>query len=72
MATFLARLGRASFRRRRLVTSLWVLLLVVFGIGALTMSGQTTNSVTIPGTEAQQAIDRLEERFPEAGSARAR
>ncbi|KHF45350.1 MMPL family transporter [Saccharomonospora viridis] len=67
MATFLARLGRASFRRRRLVTSLWVLLLVVFGIGALTMSGQTTNSVTIPGTEAQQAIDRLEERFPEAG-----
>ncbi|EID53135.1 MMPL family transporter [Saccharomonospora xinjiangensis] len=67
MATFLARLGRASFRRRRLVTSLWVLLLVVFGVGAVTLSGQTTNSVTIPGTEAQQAIDRLENKFPEAG-----
>jgi RND superfamily putative drug exporter len=67
LATFLARLGRASFRRRRLVTSLWVLLLVVFGVGAFTLSGQTTNSVTIPGTEAQQTIDRLEEKFPEAG-----
>lgn len=67
LATFLARLGRASFRRRGLVTSLWVLLLVVFGVGAFTMSGQTSNSVTIPGTEAQQAIDRLEEKFPEAG-----
>lgn len=67
MATFLARIGRASFRRRRLVTSLWVLLLVVFGVGAITMSGQTSNSVTIPGTEAQQAIDHLEEKFPEAG-----
>ncbi|WP_197320384.1 MMPL family transporter [Saccharomonospora sp. NB11] len=67
MATFLARLGRASFRRRGLVTSLWLVLLVVFGVGAFTMSGETSNSVTIPGTEAQQAIDRLEEKFPEAG-----
>ncbi|OQO89344.1 hypothetical protein B1813_20570 [Saccharomonospora piscinae] len=71
MATFLARLGRASFRRRRLVASLWVLLLAVVGVGALTLSGPTTNAVTIPGTEAQQAIDHLEERFPEAGVGKA-
>ncbi|HEY0449689.1 MMPL family transporter [Actinophytocola sp.] len=67
MATFLYRLGRASFRRRWLVTGVWAALLIVLGIGAVGLSGQLTNAVTIPGTEAQRAIDHLKSTFPEAG-----
>ncbi|GAB3467937.1 MMPL family transporter [Actinophytocola sediminis] len=67
MATFLYRLGRASFRRRWLVTGIWTVLLIVFGIGAVGLSGQLSNAVSIPGTEAQRAIDHLKSTFPEAG-----
>ena len=67
MATFLYRLGRASFRRRWLVTGLWTVLLIVFGLGAVGLSGQLSNAVSIPGTEAQRAIDHLKSTFPEAG-----
>jgi putative drug exporter of the RND superfamily len=67
VATFLYRLGRASFRRRWLVTGIWTVLLIVFGLGAVGLSGQLSNSVTIPGTEAQRAIDHLKSTFPEAG-----
>ncbi|EHR49776.1 putative RND superfamily drug exporter [Saccharomonospora marina XMU15] len=67
MATFLSRVGRFSFQRRWLVTGIWVVLLAAFGVGALTLSGQTTNSVAIPGTESQRAIEQLKQKFPEAG-----
>jgi len=66
VATFLYRLGRASFRRRWLVTGIWAALLVVIGIGAVGFSGQLSNAVSIPGTESQQAIDHLKKTFPEA------
>lgn len=74
MATFLYRIGRFSYRRRRLVLGLWVLLLGLAGAGAATLSGKMSNDFSIPGTEAQRAIDQLDERFPEAnaGGARAR
>lgn len=67
MATFLYRLGRASFRRRWLVTGVWATLLIVLGLAAAGLSGQLTNAVSIPGTEAQRAIDHLRTTFPEAG-----
>ncbi|MGH3881476.1 MAG: MMPL family transporter [Actinophytocola sp.] len=67
MATFLYRLGRASFRRRWLVAGVWTVLLVLFGAGAASLSGQLSNAFTIPGTESQRAIDHLEKSFPEAG-----
>jgi RND superfamily putative drug exporter len=67
VATFLYRLGRASFRRRWMVAGVWTILLVLVGLGAVGLSGQLTNAVTIPGTESQRAIDHLKETFPEAG-----
>ncbi len=66
VATFLYRLGRASFRRRWLTTGIWAALLIVIGIGAVGFSGQLSNAVSIPGTESQQAIDHLKKTFPEA------
>ncbi len=68
MATYLYRLGRAAYRRRRLVIALWVVLLALMGTGAATLSGQTSDAFSIPGTESQKAIDLLEERMPGAGA----
>lgn len=64
MATFLYKLGRFAFRRRRFVALIWVALLAVAGVGAATASQPTNDSFSIPGTEAQKAFDVLEQRFP--------
>ncbi|WP_327683332.1 MMPL family transporter [Streptomyces sp. NBC_00467] len=66
MATFLYKLGRSAFRRRKLVLLLWVALLALAGVGAASASTATSSSFSIPGTEAQKAFDLLEERFPGA------
>ncbi|WP_030193787.1 MMPL family transporter [Streptomyces sp. NRRL S-87] len=64
MATFLYRLGRGAFRRRRLVALVWVALLVLAGFGASSAATPTSSSFSMPGTEAQKAFDLLEKRFP--------
>ncbi|MFG3285098.1 MMPL family transporter [Streptomyces sp. NPDC048111] len=64
MATFLYRLGRFAFRRRRYVALVWVALLALAGFGAASASTATSSSFSIPGTEAQRAFDLLKERFP--------
>ncbi|MFD7096557.1 MMPL family transporter [Streptomyces xanthophaeus] len=64
MATFLYRLGRGAFRRRRLVALLWVALLFLAGFGAASASAPTSGSFSIPGTEAQKAFDLLDKKFP--------
>jgi RND superfamily putative drug exporter len=63
VATLLYRLGRFSFRRRRLTLAAWVLLLALFGLGASTLSKPTTGAFSIPGTESSQAMEVLEEKF---------
>ncbi|MFF5899410.1 MMPL family transporter [Streptomyces argenteolus] len=68
MATFLYKIGRLAFRRRRYVALIWVALLALAGFGASAASTATSSSFSIPGTEAQRAFDLLEERFP-GGSA---
>ncbi|MEU9760709.1 MMPL family transporter [Streptomyces sp. NPDC047985] len=64
MATFLYKLGRFAFRRRRYVALIWVALLALAGFGAASASTATSSSFSIPGTEAQRAFDLLEQRFP--------
>ncbi|MEV8452701.1 MMPL family transporter [Streptomyces sp. NPDC052095] len=68
MATFLYRIGRLAFRRRRYVALIWVALLALAGFGAATASTPTSSSFSIPGTEAQRAFDLLEQRFPGASA----
>src|SRR6185503_14042687 len=69
MATFLYRLGRASFRHRRLVLVGWLVLLAALGAAALAFKGPTSSNFTMPGTESQQALDLLQREFPEASGA---
>ena len=68
MATFLYRLGRLAFRRRRLFVMFWIVVLAAVGIGAGTVSGRTTEGFTLPGTQSQKAIDLLHKEFPQASA----
>lgn len=64
MATALYRLGKFAYRSRRLVAAIWLAVFVAVGMAAATLSGPTSDSFSIPGTESQDAMDLLEQRFP--------
>ncbi|MGH3682690.1 MAG: MMPL family transporter, partial [Natronosporangium sp.] len=68
MSTYLYRLGRSAFRHRWLVTGFWVGLLVLMSIGAATLAEETTDTFDVPGIESVEALELLEERFPEAAT----
>ncbi|UUU28465.1 MMPL family transporter [Streptomyces sp. CA-210063] len=68
MASYLYRLGKAAFRGRKFVLALWLAVLLAAGVGAAALSGPTSNSFSIPGTEAQRALDLLKTRMPEASA----
>ena len=63
MATLLYRLGRFSFRRRRAMLALWAVLLGLFALGAVTLSGPTSGAFSIPGTESSRALDVLRDKM---------
>ncbi len=66
MPTVLYRLGRFSFRHRRRVLALWlaVVAVVVACMVAFGGSGKLDNTFTVPGSESQQALDRMRTDFP--------
>ncbi|WP_406194054.1 MMPL family transporter [Kitasatospora sp. NBC_01560] len=64
MATFLYRLGRWAYLRRRLTTLLWVALLAAAGVLAAKAPAAPDDGFSMPGTEAQQAFDLMDQRFP--------
>ncbi|MFD8597860.1 MMPL family transporter [Kitasatospora sp. NPDC059646] len=64
MATFLYRLGRWAFDRRKPVTLLWVAVLAVAGVLAAKAPAAPDDGFAMPGTEAQRAFDLMNERFP--------
>ncbi|MEV1025163.1 MMPL family transporter [Streptomyces sp. NPDC050264] len=68
MATFLYRLGRASFSQRRYVVLLWVAVLAAVGFAAATAPAAPDDSSSMPGTESQRAFDLMEERYPGAAA----
>ncbi|MFI6875819.1 MMPL family transporter [Streptomyces sp. NPDC050400] len=68
MATFLYKLGRFAFRRRGLVTLLWVLIVCGVGAAASAAPAPPTEQFSMPGTESQKAFDLLEKKFPAASA----
>ena len=65
MSSFLYRLGHAVVQRSRRVLALWLVALVGAGALAAGLGGQLQDDLTIPGTESQQGLDVLAQRFPE-------
>ena len=64
MATLLYRLGKVSYQNAGRVIISWVLaMLAVMGVG-LGLGGQTEETFEIPGSESQEAYNRLEAVFP--------
>ncbi|MFI1464540.1 MMPL family transporter [Nocardia carnea] len=63
MSALLYRIGRFSYRARRLVLLSWVLLVAVLGVGAATLAAPSATTFNLPGTQSQEAFDLLEERF---------
>ncbi len=72
MADGLYALGAWTFAHRRIVLGFWVVLLVVVGGLSMTYSRPPSTQFSIPGTQSQQAIDLLEQKFPAAAGASAR
>ncbi|MFF0159857.1 MMPL family transporter [Streptomyces sp. NPDC005263] len=68
MATFLYRIGRWAFRRRRLVGGLWLGVLVLAVAAAAMAPAGEEEELSMPGTESQRAFDLLDERFPQSNS----
>jgi len=68
MTALLERIARTASRRWR--RSLVVAAVLVAGLGALagTLGGQFTDEFAVPGTESQQALELLSDRFPAAAN----
>ncbi len=71
MAALLARLGRASYRHRGVVATAWLAILGAVVALILTLGNSFDDEFTIPGSESQDALDRLAEVAPGTGGASA-
>jgi RND superfamily putative drug exporter len=71
MATILYRIGRFSFRHSWQILVAWFIILVAILGGGVALGGSTVNTFSIPGTESQQALDKLSAVFPAAAGASA-
>ncbi|WP_066039858.1 MMPL family transporter [Herbiconiux solani] len=72
MATLLYRIGRFAARRSLAVIVGWIVILGLAVTGAQLLGGTLASSFEIPGTESQQAIDMLDQRFPQASGGSAK
>ena len=64
MAGVLYRLGRLCANRAALVVAVWIGLVVVVRLLVWGVGAETSNDLSLPGTESQQATDLLTSRFP--------
>ncbi|MEC3914953.1 MMPL family transporter [Nocardia sp. CDC160] len=71
MSALLGRIGDFAFRRRGLVVSIWVLVLIAVVGGAALAGGRLDDRFTVPGAESQHALDTLSETAPGAAGATA-
>lgn len=67
MASFLHKVGTASYRRKWSVLAVWLVLIAALGFGAVNLSKPLDDAISIPGTPAQKAITELGETFKDSG-----
>ena len=68
MAHLLSRIGAFAHRRRLAVVLVWLAVLVAGGVGAATLSGETSDSFAIPGQESTVAQELITEEFGAGGA----
>ena len=66
MSSLLYALGTTAHRRWRAFLGIWLLVLILAGVAAGTLGQGTSENFSIPGTESQEALDRLGQTFPQA------
>ena len=69
MTAFLYRLGQLCARRRLLVLGTWLAVAVALGAWAAQAGTETTDNVTLPGTDSQRAADIVTRGFSGAAAA---
>lgn len=67
MGEKLHKLGAFAFTHPWRFIAGWVVLIGILGVLALNFIQPTSSSISIPGTDAQKAIDRANELFPNSG-----
>ena len=68
MGNQLQKLGELMFKLKWWVVAVWVVILAVLGILASQVGFNTTSDISIPGTQAQTALTRFNELFPDTGA----
>jgi putative drug exporter of the RND superfamily len=66
MNAALERLGIWAARRRWWVIGAWIVILLGLSLGRNLIGGEFVNDYSVPGSESQQGLDRLEADFPAA------
>lgn len=67
MGKFLHRLGNFAFTHKWRVLIVWLIIFIILGAVARAHMQPTSSDISIPGTEAQKALDRVAELFPSSG-----
>jgi RND superfamily putative drug exporter len=72
MAKQLQKLGELMFRLKWWVVLAWVIILTILAIVTINIGPKTSTQLSIPGTQAQKALDKFDELFPGTGAASAK
>jgi RND superfamily putative drug exporter len=68
VAKLLYKIGLGVHRHRLLAVLLWLAVLAGAVAGALTLSGETSNAMSIPGQESTTALDKIKQEFGSGGA----
>ena len=71
MSSLLYSIGRWAYRFPLRIFAIWLIVLVFAGGSALLLNKGMDSSVSIPGTESQQALDELSRTFPQVSGSSA-
>lgn len=72
MTLALYRLGRFAARNPWPIIAVWLISAIAIVSAGIMWGSESSDSIDIPGTESQRALNLLEDRFPEAAGGRAR
>lgn len=67
MGKKLHQLGALAFKHPFAVIGIWIVIIAILSFAASQFMKPTSSSIAIPGTDAQKALDRMSELFPDAG-----